>query len=629
MRYQSRIYPQSNVECLRNKTTVSVNCSGDIDTFDFPEWGIKGSEYENTCVVEEVSFSGINYQDILDIAVSACTSASTCLSSVTWSLTVKEDAVVVYDGSTGTTGIFWTGGTTTGDTPTEDIIKSTLDITFTTLGYDFSSNGMLYYIRKPYGVSLLEVDACLEITLSATAFTCTGGTCSATCVNMATQIYHTLTPTSDSVKIINDEIGEDSIELNLTFTDPTVFDDPRNGKFRYEIFKYNNSSGTFAKPIVYSAGWYDRKNVPTNAKLETIPTLNLKLDGDYIMKGYWEADVITEYRSELGDKNNTSYSTATAENARYSRDYDGYFIINYKASTPVFSLNDGGVSRLGALRVISFIADGTTDEFVIGGDISGGVIVALNGITMARNMDYTITGATTTGVTVTTMTFLSPIITGDVITYTYVSDGNASRFRNDIINVTSTITSGITGSQGSNNPYYNTTESKYEILTTLIPVNPSELYVTINGVTLANNIDYYQSITNSKRIILEGEIYVGDIINIYYLSYAEVNGSIWFNQQPIIWTIGKAPQEINGLFTVQVSNDTTFSAITQSATTDYVVGQIGYRTDLTFSGTVGETYYYRVKNEKNYESMCGDVISSEAFSEVVPIIVRVNSINSY
>jgi len=630
MRHQERIYLQSNVECLRNKTTMSVNCSGDIDTFDFPTWQLKGSDYENTCVVEEVSFSGINYQDILDIAVSACTSASTCLSSVTWSLTVKEDSEVVYDGSTGTTSIFWTGYTGTGDTPTEPFIQSALYDAFTSLGYDFYNTGMLYYIRKPYGTALLEVDACLDIELSVGVGPCTGGTCSATCVNMASQVYPVLTESSDSVKIINDEVGEDSIDLLFVFHDPTVFDAPRNGKFRYEIFKYNKVSSRFGKPIVYTGGWYGRAEVPTNNKTETIPTLNLKLDGDYIVKGYWQADVTTEYRSELGDKINTSFNTAGAEAARYDRDYDQYFIANYSASTPVFSLNNVGFPTIGGLRVISFIANGTTDTFQLEGDLGKTTpIVNLNGSTMAWQLDYTLTVINASGSTTTSLTFLDPIISGDVITYSYASDGMSNRFRNDVINVDTTIVSGTTGAQGDNNPYYNTTESKYEIYCTLIPVNPRELYVTINGVTLANNIDYYQSITDPKRIILEGDIYVGDIINIFYMSYAEVSDNIWFNPQKIMWTITRPPQEVNGLFTVEVAENKAFSAITQTATTDYVVGYIDYEASISFSGTVGDSYYYRIKNEKNYESMCGDVISSEAYSEVVRINVMDNSINSY
>jgi len=634
MRHQERKYIQSNVECLRNKTTMSVNCSSDIDTFEFPTWGFSGTGYENTCVVEEMSLSDINYQNILNIAVSACTNATTCLSSVTWSLVVKEDAEVVYDGSTGTTSIFWTGGTTTGDTPTEGFIRSALENAFNSLGYNFYNNGMLYYIRKPYGTTLLEVNACLEIKLEDSGGICSGGVCSATCVNMGTTIYPSLTVSSDSVYIIDDEVGVNSLDAILVFNNPHVFDAPRNGKFRYEIFKYNNSSSTFAKPIVYTDGWFTRTEVPVNNKTETIPTLNLKLDGDYIVKGYWEVDVTTEYRSELGDKFTTSNHTSGAEAVRYNRNYDQYFIANYIASTPVFSLNNVGFPKIGGLRVLSFIANGTTDTFQLEGDLGAGEngtdpIINLNGVTMAWQLDYTLNVKTVSGNTSTSLTFLDPIVSGDVITYSYVSNGTPNRFRSDLINVTTIINSGTTGGQGSSNPYYNTTEGKYEIYITLIPVNPRELYVTINGVTLANNIDYYQSITDPKRIILEGEIMVGDIINIFYMSYAEVSDNIWFNPQRILWTITRAPQEVNGVFTVEVAEDRAFTAITQSATTDYVVNKIDYEVDIAFSGTVGDTYYYRIKNEKNYESMCGDIISTQAYSEVVPIIVRENSINSY
>jgi hypothetical protein len=54
----------------------------------------------------------------------------------------------------------------------------------------------------------------------------------------------------------------------------------------------------------------------------------------------------------------------------------------------------------------------------------------------------------------------------------------------------------------------------------------------LNGVTLANG-DYYQSISNPKRIILEGDLLIEDIITIvYYPTTTVINGLITSN--PIV-----------------------------------------------------------------------------------------------
>jgi hypothetical protein len=54
----------------------------------------------------------------------------------------------------------------------------------------------------------------------------------------------------------------------------------------------------------------------------------------------------------------------------------------------------------------------------------------------------------------------------------------------------------------------------------------------LNGVTLANGGDYYQSISNPKRIILEGDLLIEDIITIVYYPTTTVIGLITSN--PIV-----------------------------------------------------------------------------------------------
>jgi hypothetical protein len=150
----------------------------------------------------------------------------------------------------------------------------------------------------------------------------------------------------------------------------------------------------------------------------------------------------------------------------------------------------------------------------------------------------------------------------------------------------------------------------------------------INGVTLANGVDYYQSISNDKRIILQGNLMIGDMITlVYFPSVSVINGLLTNN--PVVSWLVKAPQLINGTYTLEISSGSSFSTLYSSNSQDYVVGKTVYYDTFVASGSVGTYLYYRIKNEKNYVTICGDVITSTAYSDIIPIIIQTNAINSY
>ena len=151
----------------------------------------------------------------------------------------------------------------------------------------------------------------------------------------------------------------------------------------------------------------------------------------------------------------------------------------------------------------------------------------------------------------------------------------------------------------------------------------------INGATLANGIDYYQSTTNLKRIILEGDLLDGDIITIVYFTFVSAVNGLITNNPTVSWSIENPPQLANGVFTLEVSSGTSFSTFYYTGNTDYLIGQTIYSDDFIASGTVGTTLYYRVKNEKHYETFCGNIITDIKYSETIPVIIQTNSINSY
>jgi len=177
--------------------------------------------------------------------------------------------------------------------------------------------------------------------------------------------------------------------------------------------------------------------------------------------------------------------------------------------------------------------------------------------------------------------------------------------------------------------YFNTTTNKFEVYTTVTPQLGGNIILMLNGVTLANNIDYYQSTTNPKRLILEGDLLVGDIITLIYFPQTDVVNGLNTSKPIVSWSIQNFPQKNNGYFSLEVSTGETFNTFYYSGYTPYDINNILYSDTFTASGTVGSNLYYRVKNEKNYETICGNIITTTAYSEVIPVTILSNSLNSY
>ena len=645
MRYQERTYISSPIECIRNKSIYNVSCSSDIDIFTPPMFEVTGTTTGN-CIYNSIDFSGTPYTTILSAATSACTISASCFDYSVWRVNIAENGETVYSGGTG----FWTGNTYTGDTPTDIALGNALNGAFDTLGYQYYYNDLLYNIKKPYGASGLTVSLCVDLYFFDDGAFCTGGTCSNVCTGIGSTTYPTLNSGSTGVYVIDRVTG--GTEFDFAFVFPSSqfsgFTNDRDLKFRYEVYKYFEPAGNFRKPVLYNAGYFDKDDFSIDKHgdyvlNQKIPYNSLSLDGDYLIKGYFLGDVLTDYGKRLGQTIDTSEYKFGSDSRYYNRlsGRDWYFSANYKAETPNIRLSAPTNSQLGALRVVSeYIScqsattatticnTGTT--YVLGSDINGDVLISLNGEVLSVNVDYTLSSSTSvSGRLVRVVELFTGTTTGDVLTYAYVLNGDSNNFRYETIDIDFPIVSGVTGGQGDNNVYYNTTKNKYELYTEITATLGTDVYVTINGATLANNIDYYRSTSDPKRIILEGAIFSGDIINIYYNSLANVADDIYTATHAINWGITYPPQAVNGLFTVELSNFKSFSAITQSATTDYVINQQDYSANLTFSGDVNTVQYYRIKNTKEYRTMCGDKIISEAYSEIIPITIRFNSINSY
>jgi len=417
-------------------------------------------------------------------------------------------------------------------------------------------------------------------------------------------------------------------EISFQFTGDTDSFTGSNATFRYQIYKYDEALGYFHTPASYASneiGWSEFSG--TSILEQTIQLTSLQPDGEYLIKGNFVHDVCTEFASKLGYRYDTSSYVSGSEFGLYNPDRDFYMLIFKEASTPIFNSTIIG-GAIGAIKQYAVIPEDGQTVFTLGSDVGLDFMISLNGLILAREDDYSITQFSG-GAEPYVIELIAETKSTDILTVIYTSLGdNGTKLKTETIDVTS-ILSGPTGAQGSSEIYYNTTTSKYEAYVSLTPKNGNDILVMVNGSMLSFGIDFYQSTSNPKRIIFEGTILVGDIIVIAYNAGVSFVDGITQNNPVINWNISYPPQAVNGEFILEVASDGNMSTIVSTAKTDYVVGQMTYGTTVTVSGTVGTQLYYRVTNNKNYETLCGDIIQSIAYSETIPIRIATNSINSY
>lgn len=391
--------------------------------------------------------------------------------------------------------------------------------------------------------------------------------------------------------------------------------------FKYSIYKLDDTIDEFNAPSIYDSPEFVYSAVSATSSITiSVSSTTLNLDGEYIFKGNFVHNACTDILRRLGVRDDTANYLSGSIYSLYDPDFDYYFIGITSAMTPIFNnaVNPQNMGDLAGYTLFP-IADGQTSltyNIVFNGD----PIVTLNGLVLSKNYDYVLTAST--------IVFASSLVLSDVITMIGSVGASDTTIKNDLIIINNPISEGPTGGQGSNSVYFNSTTGKFEVYTSINPTT-SNLIITLNGVVLAPNIDYYQSTSYIRRFILDGNLVVGDVINIYYLPYTNVVGDIYTNLVSIRWEVPIVPQKVNGFFTLELSTGSTFSNLLTSATTLYQIGVGVYQASVSLTGSAGTILYYRVKNNKNYETLTGDIIATEAYSETIPITIATNTLLSY
>ena len=430
--------------------------------------------------------------------------------------------------------------------------------------------------------------------------------------------------------------SESTIPFTFEFTGNTNTFSTTNASFKYEIYKYSDAINYFDKTASYKSESIQYSTLSgTNTTLQNIPLSDLSLDGEYLIKGYYDFTSSTAFLNKLGKNINTlSYKNGN-EYALYDGRTDYYFLAIKQPDKPLFYINGSNNLPSNTLQQQTILGREPLNEFDEDGNLlpakpyrtfaingyQGSFVVTLNGLVLAPIEDYTYSG--------TVVTLNDDILSDDIITILYTSNGQGISLMTDNIFVDTPTVSGVTSNEGNNQHYYNIESNKFEIFTSVATSDGNTIIVMINGVTLANSIDFYQSSSNKKRIILEGDLVVGDVITIAYFPQASVVNAIVEPNPLVSFSISTPPQKTNGSFLLEISDTILFNSITYTGSANYAIGITTYGIPLSVSGKTGTQLYYRVKNEKNYTTFCGKSISAATYSDIIPITIQTNSINTY
>lgn len=414
----------------------------------------------------------------------------------------------------------------------------------------------------------------------------------------------------------------DTIPLTFDFTANTNSFIDNSATFKFEVYKYSNIIQEFLSTAVYKSPQIEYSAFSaTNSTTQLVPSNQLNLDGEYIIKSFFQFGVCTDFLNKLNKNIDTSIFINGSMYGIYNPEIDYYFIAIRQAEIPKFINNSSNSLPASSLvqNILPVVSGQTT--FIISNYVAGNFMFTFNGLVLAKDLDYSLSGQV--------VTIFEECVDDDIVTIIYTTDGS-NNFLGDNYEITAPIPSGATDAQGSNaTTYYNTTTGKYEVYTSVPPSTGNVVLMMLNGVTLANGLDYYQSTSNSKRLILTGNLVIGDIITLVYFPIIGVINGLNTNEPLVTWVVDNPPTQNNGYFSLEVGYDDIFSAMYYSGQTNYEVGGTYYSDSFTATGSVGTQLYYRVKNNKDYKTICGDILSSVTYSEVIPVTIQTNSINTY
>jgi hypothetical protein len=353
-------------------------------------------------------------------------------------------------------------------------------------------------------------------------------------------------------------------------------------------------------------------------------TYNLsESEGEFIIKGIFKWTNFTYFSNLLG----VEYTEPIIQNSNsysiYEPNEDYYFIYLKKAKKPTITLDTVIVDTFPInIAVIIPSFNGQT-AFPLGLTPSTNgtdILVTVNGITLSTSEYY---------YSANTLYITSGYIeTDDIINMVYSTVSNAPPVQTESYKITS-IPNTTYPSYGQK-VIYNTSTSKYEYWLDNEVVGQPVL--SINGQILTNNVDFYVSSTNKKRIIFVDTLSINDIITVFYNAIT-TNGTDILNKDfNISWTLPEPTTNNLGYFSVQLANDgdITFSNPIYNGVIFYGINQTKYTSTVSITGgTYGQKILSKITNYKNYYTVLGELIQTYNESDIVTFTIKTNALNNY
>jgi hypothetical protein len=424
---------------------------------------------------------------------------------------------------------------------------------------------------------------------------------------------------------------QDTFKFDVIFDNLSDVIQEKDLTTQFNLYKYDNVNGVFNTTPVYTSEEIPSTGLTNDMYPMEIPFSTIT-EGEFIIKSNFSRGINTLLSKQLGYTTTTQKYPLTGDKyGIYDTNNDWYFLNINRADVP--DLKNNAVSRNGQGQISDFLVRSqyttsgiTTYNFNVSSSESIGV-VSYNGSVLARNLEYS---AGTSSITL----LLDEVLDNQLLTVAYVGiNGSSSPLFTDQYIVTSEPNAGPTDTQTSSDKvFFNTDQGKFEFYLESEP-QTTDISLSLNGSLLSNGIEYFRSVTNNRRVILEIDIEEGDLLQAFYLPKTGLLGGIDTNTPIFTWSIANAPvPPISGEFTLEISNfdDTDFNTILYSGNVDYVNDVNTYVSQINLTGaTAGDQFRYRVKNKKLYEPISGETITDIVYSDVNTFELISNQGNTY
>ena len=420
---------------------------------------------------------------------------------------------------------------------------------------------------------------------------------------------------------------QDTFKFDVIFDNLSDVIQEKDLTTQFNLYKYDNVNGVFNTTPVYTSEEIPSTGLTNDMYPMEVP-FSAITEGEFIFKSNFSRGINTLLSKQLG------YTTTTQKYPLNGDKYgiyddDWYFLNMNRADVP--DLKNNTVSRNTSSSIITFnvksvfTTSGITNyTFNLLSTESVGM-VSYNGSVLGRNLDYSVSASS--------ITLLFDVLDNQLLTISYMGTEGDSIIYNDTYLISNPIVSGVTDSQSIDDKvFYNSSQNKYEFYLDSVP-DTKNVILSVNGSVLSNNIEYYRSTTNNKRVILNNSIKVGDIVEAVYLPKTGLLGGIDTNRPIFTWSIANAPQPpVTGEFTLEIAakDDLNFENLIYSDVIPYVNNINGYLSQITLVGaSAGDEFRYRVKNKKIYTPISGETITDVEYSDVNTFELTSNIGNSY